>query len=113
MQEEKEDRAIKLLERYSQEHVIEELRKKVGKEKEILIDQILSIPFEKVIELYQKAKRLPELEDDKIENISYVDGQKLSQEDKIKYEKMGEEKIKNGHYAVVTMAGGQRNKIRA
>ena len=51
MQEEKEDRAIKLLERYSQEHVIEELRKKVGKEKEILIDQILSIPFEKVIEL--------------------------------------------------------------
>ena len=64
-------------------------------------------------DLYQKAKQIPELENDKIENIPYVDGQKLSKEDRENYEKIGTQEIKNGHYAVVTMAGGQRNKIRA
>ena len=49
----------------------------------------------------------------KIENIPYVDGQKLSKEERENYEKIGTQEIKNGHYAVVTMAGGQRNKIRA
>ena len=108
-----EQKAIALLENYGQEHIIEVLKKKTGEEKEKLIEQILSISFEQLADLYRKAKQIPELENDKIENIPYVDGQKLSKEEIENYEKIGTEKIKNGHYAVVTMAGGQRNKIRA
>lgn len=113
MQEQKENKAIALLENYGQEHIIEVLNQKNGEEKEKLIEQILSISFEQLADLYQKAKQIPELENDKIENIPYVDGQKLSKEDRENYEKIGTQEIKNGHYAVVTMAGGQRNKIRA
>lgn len=47
---------------------------------------------------------------EKIENIGYVDQNKLTKEEKSYYEKIGEEIIKSGKYAVVTMAGGQRNK---
>ena len=113
MQEQKENKAIALLENYGQEHIIEVLNQKNGEEKEKLIEQILSISFEQLADLYQKAKQIPELENDKIENIPYVDEQKLSKEDRENYEKIGTQEIKNGHYAVVTMAGGQRNKIRA
>ena len=108
-----EQKAIALLENYGQEHIIEVLNQKNGEEKEKLIEQILSISFEQLADLYQKAKQIPELENDKIENIPYVDGQKLSKEERENYEKIGTQEIKNGHYAVVTMAGGQRNKIRA
>lgn len=113
MQEQKENKAISLLENYGQEHIIEVFNQKNGEEKEKLIEQILSISFEQLADLYQKAKQIPELENDKIENIPYVDGQKLSKEERENYKKIGTEKIKNGHYAVVTMAGGQRNKIRS
>ena len=112
MQEEKEIQAVECLKQYGQEHIIEVLKKKRGKEKEKLIDQILSISFEQLADLYQKAKQTLKLEKDKIENIPYVDGQKLSKEEREYYEKIGMKEIKNGHYAVVTMAGGQRNKTR-
>lgn len=113
MQELNEKKAIEILKKYGQEHIIEVLNQKSGEEKGKMIEQILSISFEQLADLYQKAKQIPELENDKIENIPYVDGQKLSKEEREKYEEIGIEKIKNGHYAVVTMAGGQRNKIRA
>lgn len=113
MQEQKENKAIAMLENYGQEHIIEVFNQKNGEEKEKLVEQILSISFEQLADLYQKAKQIPELENDKIENIPYVDEQKLSKEERENYEKIGAEKIKNGHYAVVTMAGGQRNKIRS
>jgi len=47
-----------------------------------------------------------------IENIEYIDESKLNKEEKEYFEKIGENIIRNGKYAVVTMAGGQRNKTR-
>lgn len=47
---------------------------------------------------------------DNIENIGYTDESKLTKEEKAYYEKIGKEIISKGKYAVVTMAGGQRNK---
>ena len=44
--------------------------------------------------------------------IPYVDKDALTKEEREKYEKIGEKIIKEGKYAVVTMAGGQRNKTR-
>mgnify|MGYP002544319675 CR=1 FL=1 len=47
---------------------------------------------------------------DKIENIPYTNPCSLSFRELQHYTQIGEDIIKNGHYAVVTMAGGMRNK---
>ena len=47
---------------------------------------------------------------EEIEPIEYIDKEKLSKEEKEKYEKIGAKIISNGQYAVAMMAGGQRNK---
>ena len=53
-----------------------------------------------------------EYKNEKIENIECIDGKKLTQEERKKYEQIGCKIISKGKYAVVTMAGGQRNKAR-
>lgn len=48
-------------------------------------------------------------EDINIENLPYTDENKLEENEKQYYIKIGEKIISKGKYAVVTMAGGQRN----
>ena len=66
------------------------------------------------LELLEQCKaqigKEQEYKNDKIENIECVNGNNLIQEEKEKYEKIGSEIISKGKYAVVTMAGGQRDK---
>lgn len=106
---ENKEKAIELLKKYNQVKVLNELQKNESSE---LIEQILNINFEKVEDCKQKIGKQEEFKNDKIESISYIDGNKLSNEEKKKYEEIGKNIISNGKYAVVTMAGGQRNKIR-
>ena len=49
-------------------------------------------------------------EEGEIGQIPYINKEELSREELNYYNKIGIETIKNGEYAVVTMAGGQRNK---
>lgn len=103
--EEKLEKVRKILKEQNQEQILEY----PIKNKEKLIDKILTINFEQLNKLYEKAIKKEEIVEEKIEPISYVDKYKLSIEEKEKYEKLGEQIIKEGKYAVVTMAGGQRN----
>ena len=48
---------------------------------------------------------------DKIEPINYVDKSTLSNEELKKYDNLGAEVIRQGKYAVVTMAGGQGTRL--
>ena len=100
---------------------VENLLKKYGQEDllkynieytEELLDEILAIDFEQLKELYEKAIKKEEIVANKIEPIKYIDKEKMSEGEKEKYRNIGEKIIKNGQYAVVTMAGGQRNKTR-
>lgn len=100
------EEAINLLKKYNQEKVLKELEKNKNPE---LIEQILNIDFNKIEECKQKIGK-EELKNDKIESISYIDGNKLTNEEKENYENIGKDIISKGKYAVVTMAGGQRNK---
>lgn len=104
------EETIKLLEKYKQEKIIKELEKNKNPE---LIEQILNMDFDKIEKCKEKIGKEAEYKDDKIESISYIDGNKLSQEEKEEYEKIGIDVISKGKYAVVTMAGGQRNKTRS
>lgn len=104
------EKAIELLKKYGQKKVLKELENNENLE---LIEQILNINFEKVEECRQKIGKEEQFKDEKIESTSYIDGNKLSNEEKQGYEQIGRDIISKGKYAVVTMAGGQRNKTWA
>lgn len=107
--EEKIQKVKEILKEQKQEHLLN-----YGIErKEEVLDSILSINFEQLNTLYKKAIKQEEIPETKINPISYIEKDGLIISDRQKYENIGENLIKQGKYAVVTMAGGQRNKARA
>ena len=108
----REQDVIKMLESYNQNHIINLLKNLDEVKKQELLDQIEKIDFHQVMELYDNTKKEIEIKESKIEPISYLDKAKLSQEQKEKFDKLGEEILRNGKYAVVTMAGGQGTRLR-
>ncbi len=98
------------LKEYGQEHLLKFYDELNEQEKENLLEDISSINFEQIKNLYEDTKKKDKFANDVIEPISYIDKEKMSEEDKEYYSKIGEKCIKNGEYAVITMAGGQRNK---
>ena len=107
----KEQDVIKMLESYNQNHIINLLKNIDEVKKQELLDQIEKIDFHQVMELYDNTKKEIEIKESKIEPISYLDKAKLSQEQREKFDKLGEEILRSGKYAVVTMAGGQGTRL--
>ena len=99
----------KLLMENNQEHILTYLEK--CKNQEALIDQLSRLDFEQLKELYETTKKPVEIEESQIEPIKYVDKNKLQKEEVIALEEAGKEVIRNGNYAVVTMAGGQGTRL--
>lgn len=98
------------LQRYHQEQLLAGYDNLSKENKNKLLDEILQLNFEQIQSLYEKVVKEEKKIKDEITSISYIEKEKLSKEEKEKYEKIGQDIIKNGEYAVVTMAGGQRNK---
>ena len=107
----KEQDVIKMLKSYNQNHIINLLKNLDEVKKQELLDQIEKIDFHQVMELYDNTKKEIEIKESKIEPISYLDKAKLSQEQKEKFDKLGEDILRSGKYAVVTMAGGQGTRL--
>ena len=107
----KTQEAIKLLKEHNQTHIINLLNKLEGSKKQELIEQINRIDFHQIMELYDNTKKEIEIKEKKIEAIPYMDKEKLSKEEKMEFDSLGETIIKNGEYAVVTMAGGQGTRL--
>ncbi len=102
---------VDLLKIYNQEHIIEIIEKLEGKEKDELIEQILKIDFDQLKELYEQTKEEIEIKENVIEEIECIDKSRLSKIEKEQYEDKAVEILKNGQYAVVTMAGGQGTRL--
>ena len=102
---------ISLLSKYNQTHIIDLLNKLEGEKKQELIEQINNIDFEKIMELYDNTKKEIEIKENKIEAIPYFDKEKLDKNQKDKWDEIGESIIRNGEYAVITMAGGQGTRL--
>ena len=102
---------VNMLKMYNQEHIINLLNKLDEQKKWKLIDQISKIDFHQIMELYDNTKKEVEIKENKIEAIKYLDKEKLTDEQKAEFEKLGEDAIKRGEYAVVTMAGGQGTRL--
>lgn len=105
------EEAKKILKKYNQNHIINLLNKLDEEKKEALIEQINNIDFHQISELYTNTKKEVEIKENKIESIKYLDKEKLSKDEKEKYDSLGENAIRNGQYAVVTMAGGQGTRL--
>ena len=104
-------KAEELLKVNKQENVLNFFRK-LSEDKQIkLAEKIINLNFEQLNKLYAETKTEPEISEKKITHIKYVDEYKLSDEAQEKYTKLGEDVIKNGNYAVVTMAGGQGTRL--
>ena len=102
---------IDLLKMYNQEHIIKLLEKLDKEKKQALIEQISKIDFHQLKELYDNTKKEIEIKENKIEPLPYMDKKKLSEEQKAEFQQLGEQILKNGEYAVVTMAGGQGTRL--
>ncbi len=76
-----------------------------------LIEQINNINLDQIMELYENTKKEIEIKESKIESIKYLDKAKLSKDVKEKFNNLGEQIIRSGQYAVVTMAGGQGTRL--
>lgn len=105
------EKAIDILKEYHQEHIIKLLETLDEEQQNELIEQILKIDFHQIHELYENTKKEIEFKEKKIEPISYMDKAKLSQEQENEFNEIGRTIIRNGQYAVVTMAGGQGTRL--
>lgn len=102
---------IELLRVYNQEHIINLINKLNEEKKKDLIEQIKQIDFHQLKELYDNTKKEIVIKENKIEPLPYMDKNKLSKIQKEEFENLGEQILKNGQYAVVTMAGGQGTRL--
>ncbi len=105
------EKAKDILKKYNQEHLLMCYNKLIEKDRDELVEQILKIDFKQVDELYESVKNTIDFEDCKIEPLAYIDKAKLTKEKEESYEKQGINIIKQGKYAVVTMAGGQGTRL--
>lgn len=107
----KKQEAIDILKEYNQEHIIKLLNKlDEGKQNE-LIKQIKTIDFHQIMELYNNTKKEIEFKESKIEPLKYLDKSKLTENQRKKFDELGEQTVRAGEYAVVTMAGGQGTRL--
>ena len=102
---------VDVLKEYNQEHIINLLNKLEETKKQELLEQINKIDFHQIMELYDNTKKEIEIKENIIESIPYYDKEKLTKEQKNEFDTIGEEIIKSGKYAVVTMAGGQGTRL--
>lgn len=103
------EEAISKLKKYNQEHILKyDLN---NKQQEELEKQIENIDFEQLKSLYESTKEEKCIEEKKIEHIPYTDKTKLTKEEQLSLYEIGEQVIKQGHYAVITMAGGQGTRL--
>ena len=107
----RDDGVFELLKEYNQQHIIKLLEKLEGKEKEELVEQISKVDFHQIMELYENTKKDIEIKENKIEEIHYLDKAKLNKAEMDIFNELGEKVIVSGHYAVITMAGGQGTRL--
>ena len=107
----KRQETIELLKEYNQEHIINYLKTMNDEDANKLIEQLQKIDFYQITELYNKTKKTIEFKESKIEPLKYLDKAKLTLEQTQKFDKLGSDVVKNGQYAVVTMAGGQGTRL--
>ena len=109
--EDKLEIAKEILKKYNQEHLLHFYDELSKDEKNRLLDQILTINFEKILTVYKQSLNFRYDPNVKVSPIPHVEKDKLSFKEIEHYSKIGEAIIKSNQFAVVTMAGGQGTRL--
>lgn len=99
------------LEKYGQEHLLWFYDQLSEEEKKCLLDQILSIDFDFMLTLYENSMKEDSNGLAQVTPLPHVEKDRLSQDEISSYQVIGETEIKQGNFAVVTMAGGQGTRL--
>ncbi|MBR2290086.1 MAG: UTP--glucose-1-phosphate uridylyltransferase [Clostridia bacterium] len=105
-----------LLRNNHQEHILKMMELCNQEQKQNLLNQVKNIDFNQISNLYSISQNLNSgasslAQEQAIEPIKYVDKYNVDKEYAKKLIATGEEVIKKGKYAVVTMAGGQGTRL--
>ena len=103
------EKAKEIVKKYHQERLLSFYDELDTDEQNLLCDQICSIDFDQIFELYEHSKINEDIPVSSIDPLDYYIKDKLTKEQIDLYTQLGEASIKNHEFAVVTMAGGQRN----
>ncbi len=109
--EKKYEEVKEILKKENQEQLLIRYNKLNELQKEELLNQILKIDFKQMNKLYEGTKTKKDFKDTKVEPLEYIDKQKITEEKRKQYEQEGIKILKEGKYAVVTMAGGQGTRL--
>ena len=101
-------KVIKTLKKYDQEHVIKFMNTLNNEEIKKIENQILKINFKKLKKLYYDSKKNKTLN---IKPVKSIEKEKLDKNELKILNQYGENIIKKGKYAVITMAGGQGSRL--
>ena len=96
---------------FGQEHLIKLYERLDEKTRKRLLTQVADMDFNEVQKLFNLTKETKNFDEVKIDPVEACDAEKLSEEERNEYIKIGEEAIKNGKLAVVMMAGGQGTRL--
>ena len=104
-------KAKEILKEYKQEQLLAFYDELSKAQQEALIKQINSINFKQIFDLYEASKTDEEIPHNSIQPLDYIDKSSLDKVSYINFLDIGETYIRNGEYAVVTLAGGQGTRL--
>ena len=105
------EEAQRLLDTYKQEHLLDFYDDLSAFQKDSLLNQILSIDFEEILSLYENSRKPENFDISCVSPLEHIEKEKLSTDEIGSLAKIGEEIIRSGSFAVVTMAGGQGTRL--
>ena len=101
------NKAIEKLQKNNQEHIIPFLE---DGNNDNLVNQVLEIDFEEIKKLYKIANTEKDIDIEDLQPIVALNPCKLQKDEINNLQEIGTNVIKEGKYAVCTMAGRTRNK---
>lgn len=104
-------KAKEILEEYHQEHLLYFYDELTENEKEVLLNQILKINFNKILTIYKNSLNDSKLDISTISPLQHIEKSKLSYEELNHYIEIGKKVLKSQSFAVITMAGGQGTRL--
>lgn len=100
-----------ILKEYKQENLLYFYDELSDEEKEILLNQILTIDFENIFSLYHNSMILKEVKKEELSPLPHFEKETFSEEEISFYTSIGESIISSGSFAVITMSGGQGSRL--
>ena len=88
--------AEEVLKKYGQEHLLSQYEKLSEENKSKLLDEILTLDFNQIEELYKRINQTVDFANSKIEPIGYTDKSAMSDDELKHYEEIGLKAIKEG-----------------